>query len=68
MNEDCFFTAFLKDSFIPQNLPAIDVAMRFSVEKSPRYFYVKNQSQLPFGCHAYLKNDYLTFWKEHIEP
>lgn len=68
MNEDCFFTVFLKDSFIPQNIPAIDVAMRFSVEKSPRFFYVKNQSQLPFGCHAYLKNDFLSFWKEYIEP
>ena len=68
MNEDYFFTVFLKDSIIPSNIPPTEVAMKFSVEKSPRYFYVRNRCQLPFGCHAYLKNDYLTFWKEHIEP
>ena len=68
MNEDYFFTVFLKDSFIPSSIPPVDVAMKFSVEKSPRFFYARNQCQLPFGCHAYLKNDYLAFWKEFIEP
>ena len=68
MNEDCFFTVFLKDSFIPSHIPTVDVAMKFSIEKSPQFFYHRNHCQLPFGCHAYLKNDYQMFWKKHIDP
>ena len=67
LNEDSFFTVFLRDSFIPSRIPPVDVAMRFSFEKSPSFLYAKNHNQLPFGCHAFLKNEYATFWKQYIE-
>lgn len=41
-------------------------AARFSFEVHPRYLYNRIGGQLPFGCHAFEKWEYNTFWKKHI--
>lgn len=41
-------------------------ASYFSFEKNPSYLYRINNGKLPFGCHAYRKYEYETFWKNYI--
>lgn len=67
MNEDVFYTNFLRKSYIPPNLPSVDVAAHFAFEKYPSYLYEKYNHHLPFGCHAFLKYEYDEFWKQFIE-
>lgn len=42
-------------------------AARFSMEVHPEYLYNKIGGQLPFGCHAFEKWEYDSFWKKHIQ-
>ena len=70
INEDAFFTIFIKNMsnkkiFIP-NLPQPEDAASFSFELSPSYLYGICGNKLPFGCHAFEKYEYETFWKRYI--
>lgn len=40
-------------------------ALRFSFEKLPLWCYKHNKKQLPFGCHAWQKNE-TSFWLNHL--
>lgn len=40
-------------------------ASHFAFEEEPRRLWLENQRQMPFGCHAFEKNDPL-FWKEQL--
>ena len=42
-------------------------AAHFSIEVHPEYLFNKTGRKLPFGCHAFGKWDYESFWKKHIE-
>ena len=42
-------------------------AARFSFEVHPEHLYHKTGGRLPFGCHAFEKWEYDTFWKKHIK-
>jgi len=42
-------------------------AARFSMEVNPEYLYNKIGRCLPFGCHAFEKWEYESFWKNHIQ-
>lgn len=42
-------------------------AAHFSMEVNPEYLYNKIGHQLPFGCHAFEKWEYESFWKKHID-
>ncbi len=42
-------------------------AARFSMEVHPEYLYDKIGGQLPFGCHAFEKWEYESFWKKYIK-
>ena len=42
-------------------------AAHFSMEVNPEYLYNRIGRQLPFGCHAFEKWEYKSFWKKHIE-
>lgn len=66
-NEDYFFSQYLSQSWFPPSVPNCDEALYFSFEKSPSYLFIKARHQLPFGCHAYLKNEYDTFWHKYIK-
>lgn len=66
-NEDYFFSQVLKDSWFPPVKPDCKEASLFSFERSPSYLYQINGNKLPFGCHAYFKNEFETFWKKFIQ-
>ena len=70
INEDFFLTNTLgsisrKSIFHPILPPPLEAA-RFSFEASPSYLYKLVGRKLPFGCHAFEKYEYETFYKNYI--
>lgn len=66
LNEDLFFSLF-KYSYMNCHFPNYEDAVRFSFEVHPSYMYELNRKKLPFGCHAYRKYEYDTFWYKYIK-
>lgn len=66
INEDVFFSLFLKNTWLQPKLPTPTEAAKFSFEKSPTYLYKLCNNKLPFGCHAFNKYEYNTFWEKYI--
>ena len=66
LNEDIFFTSFMSHTYFPPKLPTPRKAASFSFEKHPSYLYELCNHQLPFGCHAFKRFEYETFWKRFI--
>lgn len=70
LNEDRFLTNQIRyisnKSFLHPTTPPVEIAAKFSFEKSPSYLYKLCGNRLPFGCHAFLKYEYECFWREHI--
>lgn len=64
--EDVFYTVYLKDTRFKAKVPSAEEAASFAFEKSPSYLFSCTR-QLPFGCHAWLKNEYETFWFKYIK-
>lgn len=65
--EDVFFSYYTRNTSVSPNIPSAEVAMTFAFEKSPSYLYELNNNRLPFGCHAFHKWEYDTFWKQFIK-
>jgi len=61
--EDPFWTNRAQHYYPQFKLAPIEVALEFAFECVPRYCYEKNESRLPFGCHAWQAYD-----KEFWEP
>lgn len=66
INEDLFFS-FFKYSYMNCHFPNLEEALKFSFEVHPSYMFELNHKVLPFGCHAYRKYEYDTFWKQYIK-
>lgn len=66
INEDIFFTSFLSHTYMTPKLPTPTKAAFFAFEKSPSYLFELCKRQLPFGCHAFMKFEYESFWKQYI--
>ncbi|MBQ8270489.1 MAG: hypothetical protein IJZ22_04705 [Bacteroidaceae bacterium] len=64
--EDIYFCFILDENGHKLHRPSPREAAQFSFECSPSYLYELTGNTLPFGCHAYKKNQYETFWKNHI--
>ena len=64
--EDIFLSIFLSDTKLRANIPTPEIASQFAFEKEPSYLYSKNH-KLPFGCHAWQKYEFTTFWQQHIQ-
>ena len=64
--EDIFLSIFLSDTKLKANIPTPEIASQFAFEKEPSYLYSLSL-KLPFGCHAWQKYEYDTFWKQHIQ-
>lgn len=64
-NEDYFFGVIASKYYVSFKVAPIDVAMKFSFEEDPEFWYNRNGMQLPFGCHAWKKNN-LEFWSNFI--
>ncbi|MBP5547901.1 MAG: hypothetical protein J6X58_03290 [Bacteroidales bacterium] len=63
--EDIFLSIFLANTKLKANMPSSEEACHFAFEKQPSYLYSAT-GQLPFGCHAWRKYEYNTFWVNHI--
>jgi GT2 family glycosyltransferase len=53
------------ETWIRPKLPDSSISMNFSFEKYPDYLYSINR-KIPFGCHAWGKYEYNTFWEKFI--
>lgn len=68
INEDMIFGTWSTQSWgIHGNIPTPEEAMSFSFEVHPKMLYEKSGRHLPFGCHAFEKWDYDTFWSQYIK-
>ena len=71
INEDYFFTNYIpkisNNSRLIPAMPSPLDALNFSFERSPSYSFSLCGNKLPFGCHAFEKYEYETFWKKYIE-
>ena len=63
--EDMFWGLFVPRNFSWFKVAPFEDARRFSVETNPALMYRLNKQKLPFGCHAWSKND-PGFWASHI--
>lgn len=68
--EDVFITYYIpkktKNRKLHPYLPSPIEAAYFSFEKNPAYLFCLCNARLPFGCHAFEKYEFDTFWKKHI--
>lgn len=65
--EDVFWSAVFDTTNFKKRKPKIEDARAFAFEGSPSLQFVLNGSKLPFGCHAFEKNEYQTFWINYIK-
>ena len=65
-NEDIIISIFLKDTQFKPNIPPSHIALNFAFEKYPSDLYKMNNEKLPFGCHAFMKYEYDSFWSNFI--
>ncbi len=65
-NEDKFFAMQRYRRKSPFKVPNSDVAMYFSFEQDPSYLFKQTGGKLPFGCHAWERYEYDSFWSKHI--
>lgn len=66
-NEDDFWSGLLANSNYALSMPSPTEAMLFSFERFPSELFELNHHQLPFGCHAWKKYQYETFWSKFIQ-
>lgn len=64
--EDCFWSVGLSNTLKKLNVPEKEIARAFSFELDPALQYELNNRRLPFGCHAFEKYSYDSFWKSFI--
>lgn len=61
-NEDGFWAYYFMSNDGNYSLPSEIEASRFSLELEAEQYYMKNGCKLPFGCHAYEKDN--VFWNK----
>ncbi len=71
-NEDSFFShcVGLLNPFF--KIAPLNESIKFAFDAAPHLAYRKNNNQLPFGCHAWHRNDesyfgVRDFWSKHID-
>jgi hypothetical protein len=64
--EDQFFCLKLKESRFSMKMPDINESIKFSFEQGPSLLFDINNKKLPFGCHAFEKNEFEKFWNKYI--
>jgi hypothetical protein len=65
-NEDDFWSGYLDGSNYILSKPSTKDALGFAFEKYPSEMF-NQMKKLPFGCHAWKKYEYETFWKDYIK-
>ncbi len=64
-NEDIFWGFYAKKIDPLFKVAPVDIALKFSFEKSPQVLFKRNKYKLPFGCHNW--EDNIEFWKTHFQ-
>lgn len=65
--EDVFFVDHAQ-TFHPEfRLPTVETALRFAFDETPRFAFELTGRQLPFGAHAWYKQD-RQFWEPYLLP
>ena len=65
-NEDTFWVQFFQKKDRNLKIAGFNESIGFSFEQSPNYLFELNGQQLPFGCHAWEKYEYDSFWSKYI--
>lgn len=65
-NEDLFFATLKYKKGKAFRIPLGKDAMYFAFEESPTMLFQRTNGTLPFGCHAWRKYEYESFWKKII--
>lgn len=65
-NEDDFWSGFLNSTSLEMSVPSFENAIQFSFECYPSRLYNINKRKLPFGCHAWKRYEYESFWETFI--
>lgn len=63
INEDIFYSSVINKDF---RIAPIEIALQFSFERQVLRCFKRNNQQLPFGCHAWMRYNF-KFWKPFIE-
>ena len=63
LNEDVFYSSIISKEF---RIAPLEIALQFSFEQQVLECFQKNNQQLPFGCHAWMRYDF-EFWRPYIE-
>jgi hypothetical protein len=64
LHEDVFWGIIVARNFKWYKLPSTNEALKFSIETAPSRF-ISEADKLPFGCHAWHKNE-PNFWQKYI--
>lgn len=64
-NEDVFWANRARHFYPEFKFAPLEVALRFAFEYAPRLCFEKNNSTLPFGCHAWDRYD-RAFWEPYL--
>ena len=64
-NEDGFWSSTLNGTNYELRKPSIEETLEFAWERFPAEIYAQ-VGHLPFGCHAWEKYEFDSFWKKHI--
>jgi len=64
-NEDIIWSIYIPCFFPFYKIPNSKVALSFAFEECPSVCYNNNNNKLPFGCHAWEKNE-PHFWEKYI--
>lgn len=67
IQEDVIWSQIVPEAIKSFKVAPLKEAIKFSFECDPAYLYELNNKQLPFGCHAWHKNQYNEFWSEYIK-
>ncbi|MBQ0049923.1 MAG: glycosyltransferase [Bacteroidales bacterium] len=67
VNEDLIFGVYASHSYYGFRIPDEATARRFSVESFPLHYFPQPQSHMPFGCHAFDKNECESYWLPLID-
>lgn len=65
-NEDDFWSGLLDGTPYALRKPSPEEAIFFAFERFPSALYKLTQQTLPFGCHAWEKYEYASFWSQFI--
>lgn len=67
INEDMIFGTWSTKSWGYNGIiPDYHESMKFSFEVHPAMLFKQNSEKLPFGCHAFEKWEFDTFWSKYI--